>query len=279
MSAAHRGAHRFVAALMLLVLGWPARAGIDVDSINGSSSPPFLVWGTDRAGWVYVPARSLLLDGIESTFRNVGAASQTGPILRREVTVTVQERDRDGAVLARGVFPADASAGNLGAAMSPVLLVAGRPYFISYSGLLNLGLNIVDWNITAPTPQQPAGTVNLDGWYSGERFETYHPQVIDGVLQVFSAPILRFKGTPVAFDATAADCLFRWAEARFPTLLAPAGAPSGSYQGFYYRHYSASRSYAGVSAADGNVYFIGPDGALQNLGPASVWLVQAGCAV
>ena len=107
----------------------PAAASGEVGNVNGSLSPPFLVWGTDQAGWVYTPTANFMLDGIYSTFRNVGAASQSGPILRRDVTVSVREVDRNGALLARAQFSADASAGNLGANFTPVLLLAGRPYF------------------------------------------------------------------------------------------------------------------------------------------------------
>jgi hypothetical protein len=54
----------------------------------------------------------------------------------------------------------------------------------------------------APPNQQPAGTVNLDGWYSGtpagNNFQTFTPQMVGGQLQVFSPPILNFSGTPFA---------------------------------------------------------------------------------
>ena len=259
---------------------WSGAASVgaaEVDSINGSLSPPFLVWATDKAGWVFTPSRSYLLDGVQSTFRNVGSASQAGPVLRRDVTVQLRRANASGELLAEGVFSADANAGALGASFAPVLLLAGQPYFISYQGLNNLGLNIVDWNISAPAPQQPAGTVNLDGWYFGAQFETYVPQVVNGVLQVFSAPILRMQGTAVTF-LPAADCLFRWAEQQYPQALSPAGAVSASYLGYYYRYYANTRSYVGVSGGDQRVHYLGPDGAMADLGPLASWLATAGCA-
>ena len=252
----------------------PALAA-EVDSINGALSPPFLVWGTDKAGWVFTPGKSYLLDGVQSTFRNVGAASQTGPILRRDVTVQVRRQNAQGELLAQGSFSADASAGVLGASFPPVLLLAGQRYFVSYQGLNNLGLNIVDWNITAATPQQPAGTVNLDGWYYGAQFETYVPQVVNGQLQVFSAPILRFQGTPVSFVASA-NCLFGWAEQRLPQVLAPAGTASAVFQSYLYRYYASSNSYLAVSGTDQRVVYLA-NGAVSDLGSLDFWVSTSGC--
>jgi len=266
-------------SFLLVAFGWAtsASAGGEVDNVNGNLSPPFLVWGTDQAGWVYTPRGNFLLDGIYSTFRNVGASSQNGPILRRDVTLSVQEGDRNGALLARAQFSADASAGNLGANFTPVLLLAGKPYFISYANLLNLGLNIVDWNINAASPQQPAGTVNLDGWYTGSNFATFYPRFINGALQVFSAPILRLQGTPVSFGSAATECLLNWAERNYPGLFAPAGAVTSTFQNFTFRYYAGTRIYVGVSGSDGNVYYMGTDGVMHNVGPLPGWLQLAAC--
>lgn len=247
----------------------------EVDNINGALSPPFLVWGTDKAGWVFTPTKSYLLDGVQSTFRNVGASSQTGPIVRRDVTVQVRRQNAQGELLAQGSFSADASAGVLGTSFAPVLLLAGQKYFVSYQGLNNLGLNIVDWNITAATPQQPAATVNLDGWYYGAQFETHVPQSVNGQLQVFSAPILRFQGTPVSFIASA-NCLFSWAEQRLPLVLAPAGTASAVFQSYLYRYYAASGSFLAVSGTDQRVVYVA-NGVVSDLGSLDFWVTASGC--
>lgn len=265
-----------LAALGLSIGCTAAAASPVVDGVNGQLAPPFLVWGTDRAGWVFTPARSLLVDGLYSTFRNVGSASQSGPVLRRDVTLSIREGTAQGMELARAGFSADASAGDLGATFTPVLMVAGRPYFISYSGLSNLGLNIVDWNITAPEPQQPAGTVNLDGWYHGPAFETHVPQRVNGVLQVFSAPILRLQGR-MATGLDSADCVMRWAEGQYPGLLSPAPQRSAVLQGYYYRHYAASNTYVGLDAATGHMLLLDAGGVLTDLGPLQGWAQTAGC--
>lgn len=247
-----------------------------VESINGLLSPPFLVFDNAQAGWVFTPSRSFVLDGVSTTFANVGAASQLGPILPRTVTVSFFDGSPKGALLGRTSFIADASAGVLGAGITPVLLPVGRPVFVGFEGLRNLGLNIVDWQITAPQPVQPAGTVNLDGWYFGEQWATYVPQRVNGVLQVFSAPILRLQGQATTM-LPAADCLFRWAETFYPQLFAPAGAASQAFQSYWYRYYAGTRAYVGVSAVDHHVYYLGPSGALLDVGPLAGWLAQAGC--
>jgi len=263
-------------AIMAQCLPRAAAASPVVESINGGLTPPFLVFDPNLAGWVFTPSRNFLLDGVYSTFANVGAVSQIGPVLPRSVTVSVLDGTPKGALLARASFQADASAGNLGANFAPVLLLAGRPVFIGFEGLRNLGLNIVDWQITSPVPVQPSGTVNLDGWYYGEQWATYVPQRVGGALQVFSAPILRLQGTPVSLAASV-DCLFGWAENFYPQLFGPAGSQSLPYGPYYYRYYAGTRSYVGVSAASNHVYYIGGDGALQDVGALAGWLALAGC--
>ncbi len=271
------GRWRSALAASLVVLSQLAPAASPVvESINGQLTPPFLVFDNAQAGWIFTPSRSLVLDGVSTTFANVGAASQLGTILPRTVTVSFFDGSPKGALLGRTTFTADASAGVLGGSVAPVLLPAGRPVFIGFDGLRNLGLNIVDWQITSPQPVQPAGTVNLDGWYFGEQWATYVPQRVNGVLQVFSAPILRLQGSETTV-LPAADCLFRWAERTYPQLFAPAGAASQAFQTYWYRHYPGTQAYVGVSATDQHVYYIGPDGRLQDVGPLAGWLTLAGC--
>lgn len=248
-----------------------AMASPVVDSVNGDGAPPFLSFAPNNVGWVYVPANSLRIDGIYSTFRNVGSPTQQGPVVPRTVTLSVRETDAKGALLAQTSFFADGSGGNLGGNFAPVLLVAGRKYFIAYDNVYNIGLNIPNW-----IPSQPVGTVNLEGWYTGTNFTTYYPKIIDGVLQVFSAPILRFEGTRVTTLASA-DCLFNWAEKQYPQLLSPAGGSSQVFQSYWFRYYANTKAYVGVSAADNHVYYLGPDGAMLDLGALTGWLSTAAC--
>ncbi len=132
-----------------------AMASPVIDNINGSASTPFLTYGTNAAGWVYTPNFSYALDGIYSTFENVGSPTQLGPVATRTVTLSVFDSTPSGALLAQTSFIADGSGGNF----APVLLLAGHNYFIGYDNVYNIGLNIPNW-----IPNQALGTTNLNGW-------------------------------------------------------------------------------------------------------------------
>jgi hypothetical protein len=82
--------------------------------------------------------------------------------------------------------------------------------------------------------------------------------------------------TVTVSTATGADCLFNWAEANYPGLFSPA-ASSLSITPYYFRHYTATNAYLGVSSADGHVYYLGAQG-LQDVGPQAGWLLTAGCS-
>jgi hypothetical protein len=71
-------------------------------------------------------------------------------------------------------------------------------------------------------------------------------------------------------------CLFNWAEKNYPALF-PAGSATAVWTIYTYRHYSAINTYLGVSSTDNHVYYMGPDGNLQDEGPLSYWLHLASC--
>jgi imidazolonepropionase-like amidohydrolase len=73
------------------------------------------------------------------------------------------------------------------------------------------------------------------------------------------------------------ECLFNWAEGKYPDLFAPSGSPTTDSSDYSYRYYSATKAYMGVSTADKDVYYMGADAILQNEGPLSHWLPLAGC--
>lgn len=76
----------------------------------------------------------------------------------------------------------------------------------------------------------------------------------------------------------AADCLFNWAESNYPSLFSPAGSATQLSGIYTYRYYSATNSYLGVSSADSNVYYLGPNGGTpQDEGSTLYWLPLAGC--
>ncbi len=73
------------------------------------------------------------------------------------------------------------------------------------------------------------------------------------------------------------DCLFNWAEKNYPQLLSPAGATSQTSAPYYYRYYQNTNSYLGISSDNNHVYYLGPDGILQDVGELSTWLNATGC--
>jgi len=73
------------------------------------------------------------------------------------------------------------------------------------------------------------------------------------------------------------ECLFNWAEGKYPDLFAPAGSLTTDSSDYTYRYYSATNAYMGVSLIDNDVYYMGADAILQNKGPLSDWLPIASC--
>jgi hypothetical protein len=243
-----------------------------IDNVNGSASPPFLCFTPNTAGWVYTPNVNFNLDGVYSTFDNVGSPTTQGPVATRTVTLSVFDKNPSGALLARTTFTADGAGGNLGGNFPPILLLAGHDYFIGYDNIYNIGLNIANW-----MPNQAPGTVNLNGWYYGTNWATYIPRYdVNGVLQVFSAPILRFEGTNVTV-LSSTDCLLNWAEKNYSELFSPAGAVSQTLSTYYFRYYKNTNTYVGISSANNRVYYLGGNGNLLNVGDLSSWLTTAGC--
>ena len=63
---------------------------------------------------------------------------------------------------------------------------------------------------------------------------------------------------PLIANATS-DCLFNWAERAYTDFFKPApAAAAGVLAPYYYRYYSGTGNYVGVSSADNHVYVYGP---------------------
>ena len=85
------------------------------------------------------------------------------------------------------------------------------------------------------------------------------------------------KGSVQSASAVSqADCLFNWAETNYKSLFSPP-ATSKSQSSYYYRYYSTSNSYLGISDTDGWVYYLGSDGKLLGVGTQAQWYATAGC--
>ena len=84
----------------------------------------------------------------------------------------------------------------------------------------------------------------------------------------------------VGSASSPADCFFNWAESTYPTLFAPAGAPSKTLAPYYYRYYSQTRTYLATSSANNHLQYLGPptsNNAILDLGEISTWLNKANC--
>jgi uncharacterized protein YkwD len=84
------------------------------------------------------------------------------------------------------------------------------------------------------------------------------------------------KAVNVSATQPQADCLFDWAQGHYPSLFAPA-ASSQVLDVYYYRHYTGTRAYLGISSANDHVYYLPEGGALLDAGPKSGWFATAGC--
>ncbi len=75
------------------------------------------------------------------------------------------------------------------------------------------------------------------------------------------------------------DCLFNWAEKTYPQYFSPAGAASATSSPYYYRYYSGTANYLGVSSADNHVWVLGPSfgNELRDVGSTSSYLGASGC--
>ncbi len=79
------------------------------------------------------------------------------------------------------------------------------------------------------------------------------------------------------FANNPAECLFNWAEKKFPAHFVPAGSTSFFSASNTYRYYANSKTYLMISLVDNHVYYRGVDGKLEDEGPISIWLPTAGC--
>lgn len=186
-----RGASVFSILLLAMLCQSTSAQGPVVDDINAEFAPPLLVFAPNTVGWVYEPAMAYVWDGVFSTFR---AINNPAPATRA-VTLSIYDAppSAGGTLLRSGTFDAGAAGGNLGITFEPLAVTPGEDYFIGYSDIAGLGLNIVDFAVSLPAPDfEPNPDVQFQsGWYTGADFSTFN-NVADS--PGFAAPILRFTG-------------------------------------------------------------------------------------
>lgn len=79
----------------------------------------------------------------------------------------------------------------------------------------------------------------------------------------------------VPMNISNSDCLFNWGQQDYASLLSPPAA-SQVFPPYYYRYYTATNIYVGVSSADGHLYALS-NGQLFDEGQASAWYATSGC--
>ena len=183
-----------VCAVVLTFTAPHAAADPVIADVNGSATPSDFIFGTDNAGWKWAATESFTLTGLGSTFHSCCEFNVLSPS-QATLLIATDSPAMGGTTLFSGRLD---SAGH--ASFADIAISAGTTYFIGYSGLTGpphsntgVGLNIANF-----IPKQAQGTVNLDGWYHGLSFADFSPQIDNGVLNVFSAPILRFEGHVLA---------------------------------------------------------------------------------
>ncbi|MDP2793931.1 MAG: kelch repeat-containing protein [Sulfurisoma sp.] len=81
------------------------------------------------------------------------------------------------------------------------------------------------------------------------------------------------------WPTSSADCVFSWGERGYPGLFSPAPAISESFGDYYYRFYSGTNSYLGVSIPNQRLVYVGrlSGNTLLDLGALATWIRTAGC--
>ena len=78
---------------------------------------------------------------------------------------------------------------------------------------------------------------------------------------------------------TSADCVFNWGEHNYAELLYPTPAPAQRLAPYYYRHYTGTNSYVGISSQDDQLRYMGSasNNEMLDMGSMAVWKQSAGC--
>ena len=136
----------------------------------------------------------------------------------------------------------------------------GAVFFVSNdrSGTLSINSSVLSGN-----PSAKFETAGLPGiFYLGS-----------GSAQISASTLDRGNTT------TSADCVFNWGEHNYPELLTPAPARSQTLAPYYYRHYTGTNSYVGISSQDDKLRYMGSasNNQMLDLGSMTTWKQTASC--
>lgn len=187
-------------SLVFVALGPPRRAEADTVALDGNFGfvPEFLQWclACPAVGWYLTPAADLPLTGFQTKFRGLFQAGAED----RSVTfeVLTERRDVPGAsLLASASFDSGAARDTWSGVNfpKPLLLEAGKTYFLGFRNVQGLGTNVT---------QNPAATVLPPGLYldtDGVNDGSYSVYAGAATPAALGAPLLRlFRATDVDAD-------------------------------------------------------------------------------
>lgn len=127
-------------------------------------------------------------------------------------------------------------------------------------------------------PGEPAGNVadeDFIGMVVNSGFGT--PGQWHDIVSDFRINDVTFGVVEIVTTVSATECLFNWAETNYASLFSPAGAVTQTSAPYTYRYYKNTNAYVGISSANNDVYYLGPDGSLLDVGSLSGWLAKAKC--
>ncbi|MEF3076332.1 hypothetical protein V2P20_14980 [Methylobacter sp. Wu1] len=225
---------------------------------NGETQPEITVKGSNGAACINIAGRWNFSENGTFTCQAEGEQPFTDPISDTG-TFDILQNGCNISYTGPGPDPIKRTGqinGNM-VTLSGVLVVPGSGVALSENSFTATGA------VNAPDEFTLSGTGQIRGTDSGVPFSC----TLNSIGKFTRDSVLRNR----------IECLLNWAENNYPDLFSPAGATSQFQPPYTYRHYSQTNSYAGVSADNNHVYYLGPDGVLVDVGDLAGWLTRASC--
>ncbi len=104
-------------------------------------------------------------------------------------------------------------------------------------------------------------------------------EVFFKLAQATLAGVPASTANPVKLNPTTQEqCLLNWVEtSQYANLVLPAGATTQISPPYTYRYYSKTNAYVGISSDNNHVFYLGPNGVMQDVGALATWLTAAKC--